>query len=303
MRVLYVMDRGILGGIQRHTQCLADCLRDVCEVAVCINGEAGPLGRQMAESGIKVYALNCMSGHDPRAIIRFGRVMKAFHPDVVHGQVLPLFCQFWLKLFGRRFPVVESLHTRDSSRGRMFRALVKKLFGCQVHYFLPVSQATWDAFKRFYPKAKGEVFYNPLRLDLKCGASQELSDRGRRVIGMAGRKVLAKDWPSFCAVAEKCPEVEAWGIGVSEEEAVSEWGRVAQSVCWKGAQPNGREWIRKMDLFVLSSRNEQMPTVVLECFAEKIPICGFIPSGGMREILAYSSGPLMQQQQVMGFVG
>ena len=117
-----------------------------------------------------------------------------------------------------------------------------------------------------------------------------------KIIGMIGRKAEVKDWPAFsevCAdIGRKFVPVEFWGVGVSSDEAHAEFGTAADCVQWKGLQPNGREWIRKIDVFVLTSKHEQLPTVVLECFAEKTAICGFIPEGGMAEILAFSSGPL-----------
>ena len=72
------------------------------------------------------------------------------------------------------------------------------------------------------------------------------------------------------------------------------FGEEAQYVKWMGRQPQGREWIRKLDLYVLTSKTEEMPTVVLECFAEKTPICGFVPKGGMKEILSFSNGALKE---------
>ena len=47
-----------------------------------------------------------------------------------------------------------------------------------------------------------------------------------------------------------------------------------------------------MDLFVMTSKHEQLPTTVLECFALGTPICGFIPVGGTSDILGFSQGPI-----------
>ena len=115
-----------------------------------------------------------------------------------------------------------------------------------------------------------------------------------KVIGMVGRSDPAKGWQSYAEVAGSIKEVEACGVGVDKTEALEKFGSAAEVVDWKGIQPNGREWIRKMNLFVLTSKHEEMPTVVLECFAERTPICGFIPEGGMSEILSYSNGALKE---------
>ena len=57
---------------------------------------------------------------------------------------------------------------------------------------------------------------------------------------------------------------------------------------------DGREAIAKMDLFVMTSKHEELPTTVLECFALGTPVCGFIPVGGMSDILKFSTGPLRE---------
>ena len=120
----------------------------------------------------------------------------------------------------------------------------------------------------------------------------------KKVIGTVGRRAEVKDWPAYVKlssnVSKDVPPFEFWGVGVSAEEAKAEFGTDADCIQWKGLQPNGREWISKMDLFVMTSKHEQLPTVVLECFAERTPICGFIPDGGMHEILSFSSGPLKE---------
>lgn len=310
MRVLYVLDRGILGGIQRHTQCLADCLKDICDIAVCIVGELGPLGMQMRADRITVYALNCRNGHDPRLFWRFEQVVQEFRPDIIHGQVLPAFCRLWVRFRHSDCPVVMSLHTPAARRRTFLGRLVGIVFGCKVMYYLPVSQATWDGFRRLHPEAKGEVFYNPIRVDgeASChdgaigvlGRLAKQKDWGsfvetvKRVVSKVGRAADVKGGPSFKDVVLKVRQIEAWGVGVSEEEAVAMFGDDARHIKWQGTQNNGREWIRKMGLFVLTSLHEEMPTVVLECFAEKTPICGFIPKGGMREVLSYSTGALRE---------
>ena len=293
MRVLYVLDRGILGGIQRHTQCLANCLKDVCDVAVCIVGDRGPLYDQMLADGVCVYALDCRNGHDWKLFGRFERILKEFKPDIIHAQVLPAFCRLWLRLRHPEIPIIVSLHTPAPSRRTTLDCLLGFVFGCKVAYYLPVSQATWDGFRRLHPEAKGEVFYNPVKIwNRERGPeSRKLSNF---VVGMVGRNADQKDWPSFRDVVSKVEGIESWGVGVTLEEAREMFGDDARSVQWKGPQKNGREWIGRMGLFILTSKWEEMPTVVLECFAERTPICGFIPRGGMREILSYSTGALKE---------
>ncbi len=113
------------------------------------------------------------------------------------------------------------------------------------------------------------------------------------IIGMVARGDPAKGWAELaniaCLLSLKC-----LGVGVTEEEALAKFGESAKAIDWQGHQPNGRDWIGKMDVFVLTSKHEEMPTVVLEAFAERTAICGFIPDGGLSEILSFSTGPLKE---------
>lgn len=292
MRVLYILDSGIFGGIQRHTQCLASCLKDVCGVAVCIVGKSEPLASQMRAAGIHVYALDCRNGHDWRCFHRFDRVLREFQPDVIHGQVLPAFCSLWLRIRNVKIPVIQSVHMPVNARPPLRRRIVGYFSNCRIDYRLAVSAATWDTCVRALPGVRGEVFYNPIIISSVVGRSYEITKRP--IVGMVGRMAPEKDWASFGALAKRLPDVDFRGIGVTAEEAEMKLGENASGVRWMGPQPNGRNCIRAMDLFTLTSASEEMPTVVLECFAERTPICGFIPRGGLKEILAFSNGALKE---------
>ena len=46
----------------------------------------------------------------------------------------------------------------------------------------------------------------------------------------------------------------------------------------------------QMDVFVLTSKYEQLPTTLLEAFALHVPVAGFLPEGGTSEVLALAQG-------------
>ena len=99
----------------------------------------------------------------------------------------------------------------------------------------------------------------------------------RFVVGMVGRNVDQKDWPSFhmveTVVKAVMPDVKFLNGGEKQP-------------C------NGLKEISNMDVFVMTSKHEELPTTLLECFMLKIATCGFIPVGGVSDILALSDGPL-----------
>ena len=299
MRILYVINTGLIGGLQRHVLCLMQCLcaqgervngervkgegvngervkGPSAEVAVAINAVTDPRVVEMFEKErLKVYLLGGKSGHDLRVVGRFKKVLEDFKPDVIHAHGLPIVVGLWMLLGGKRCPVVHSIHTpsgKPTLKGRVEHFVWDHV----VDYWLPVSGPTWAMFKRWHPNAKGEVFFNPLRM-VATGRAAGNAQTTNFIVGMVGRAADQKDWPSFHAVAalvgERVKGVEFLNAG-------------EEKVC------NGREAIAKMDLFMMTSKHEQLPTTVLECFALGTPICGFIPDGGTTDILQFSTGPV-----------
>ena len=304
VRILYISDRG-KGGIKNHVQCLRRCLP--ANVVHYTIGEDEPFAGS--------------SGHSFAEWKQIRRVVKTFQPDVIHLHTLPLLMCLYLKLFVRK-PRFASLHTpgdrKPPLKERILHWLVKPT------YYLPVSGVTWHGFQKWYKGVKGEVFFNPIEmpkaqltvsgLQLAVGAEAQNSKLKTQnpvaepqnsklqtpncnlIAGLIGRWADQKDWPSFAKVtsfvAQKLPSVAFWGVGVSQGEAENRLGNLSHHIAWKGFQANGREWIGKMDLFILTSKHEELPTVVLEAFLMKTAICGYIPRGGMTDILAFSNGAL-----------
>lgn len=291
MRVLFISDRG-KGGIKNHVQCLRRCLPKGVEHYTI--GEDEPFAGS--------------SGHSFAEWKQIRRVVKTFQPDVIHLHTLPLLMCLYLKLFVRK-PRFVSLHTpgdrKPPLKERILHWLVKPA------YYLPVSSVTWQGFQKWYKGVKGEVFFNPIEipkaqltvsgLQLAVGAAQNPKPKTQNsnlIAGLIGRWADQKDWSSFAKVtslvAQKLPSVSFWGVGVSQEEAEEHLENLSRHIEWKGFQSNGREWIGKMDVFVLTSKHEELPTVVLEAFLMKTAICGYIPRGGMTDILAFSNGALKE---------
>lgn len=264
MRILYISDRG-KGGIKNHVRCLLACLKGVGDVETYCIGEDDPFAGK--------------NGHDLAEWKQIRRVVKTFKPDVIHLHTLPLLMCLYIKLFVR-VPVFVSLHTpwdrEVPLKDRILHWLVKRA------YYLPVSSVTWDSFRKKFKGVKGEAFFNPIIINDMMRLRDVGSDiKGDvPVIGAVGRNADQKDWPSFHRVVDKVcairPEVDVWNLG---EE---------------GFCKNANERIKDMDLFVMTSKHEELPTTVLECFVSKTAICGFIPRGGMVDILSFSNGALKE---------
>lgn len=282
MKILYISDRR-KGGIKNHVQCL----------------------RQSLPEGIEHYTIGedepfaGTSGHSFAEWKQIRRVIKTFKPDVIHLHILTFWMCLYIKLFVR-VPCFVSLHmpgdVKLPFKIRILHWLIKPA------YYLPVSNVTWEEFKKWFKGVIGEPFFNPIQIPDHVEHEKMLTIcKGKSegvVAGLIGRWAEEKDWPSFAKVtsllSQKLPQVTFWGVGVTQEDAISSLGELANHIEWKGFQTNGREWTAKMDLFILTSKHEELPTVVLEAFLMKTAICGYIPRGGMTDILSFSNGALKE---------
>ena len=298
MKVLYLINAGIMGGRERHVLTLVKSLPKGVEHCVCaVSG--GAATDAMREAGLNVKVLGGRSGHDIRIVTRFIRLLRAFRPDVVHAHSSAFLPYVVLNCF-RGVPLIQSIHGPSAS-GKEYEARAKslkwkvktfasRLFERKPDYYLPVSNATWDDFKTVHPCAKGEVFFNALNLDKLPKAKKDISQR-KIVVGMVGRMADVKDWPSFSRVASivanKRHDVEFWAVGADMCWA-RENGCETDNVKWLGLRQDAQDLISKMDVYVITSKSEQLPTTLLEAFAIGVPVVGFMPEGGTKEVVALS---------------
>ena len=299
MKVLYFINAGTMGGRERHVHTLVKSLPSSVEPLICaVSG--GAATDAMAKDGLNVQVLGGKNGHDPKVFFRFIRLLRAFKPDIIHAHGNAFIPTSAMRLFPH-IPLIESLHGPASPNAKRLLSTLPR----RPDYYLPVSQATWDAFQRLHPSARGEVFYNALNLtNLPTAGSAGANTAGKRIIGMIGRMADVKDWPSFVRISSivmsKDPTVEAWAIGDGPTRSSCEalWRDLAQQkqldpsrLKWLGTRQDARELMAQMSALLITSHSEQLPTTLLESFAIGIPAVGFIPEGGTREILAFSQSP------------
>lgn len=317
MRVLYFINAGIMGGRERHVHTLVRSLPPAIEALVCaVSG--GEATEAMKHDGLNVHVLGGRNGHDPRIFFRIIHLLRSFKPDIIHAHCSAFIPSASFRLFPD-IPLIMSLHgpaapTLPAGRARRpLRAAITKLLSTlprRPDYYLPVSRATWNEFLRYYPSAKGEVFYNALNLTGLPSAAREgtsstdMRSTGKKIIGMVGRMADVKDWPSFVRISAaamvKDPAVEAWSIGDGPVRSTCEalWRDLARQnqldpnrLKWLGSRQDARELMTQMSAILITSHSEQLPTTLLEAFAIGVPVVGFLPEGGTREVLALSKSP------------
>ncbi|MBK1723241.1 GT4 family glycosyltransferase PelF [Thiocystis violacea] len=149
------------------------------------------------------------------------------------------------------------------------------------------------------PESKTRVIPNGISVGPFARLRAERAARAPRVVGLLGRLVPIKDVKSFvramCTVSARCPDVEGWLIGPTEEDPdyvrqcrdlVRDLGLDGR-VKFLGFQ-DPKAILPQLGVLVLSSISEAFPLVILEAWASGLPVIA-TDVGACRELIEGSA--------------
>ena len=308
LRVLYVLGHGGMGGIERHVQALVWCLRSAdVENHVCVLMESGEVSEAMRREGVPVHVLGARNGHDPALFRLFCKVLRQVRPDIVHFHELHLLPGLAMHLFPR-IPLIYSEHCSiaDAPNLSATRALWG-IVGCRIDRILPVSRYTGRMLTEYLgvTPSRMTVVYNGLDVDgfnaKRRSGDRALQDIGgdSKVVGGVGRLAAQKDWKAFLDAAKHLSllredvQFAVAGDGPLRrplERMANELG-IGDKTHWLGFREDTPDLLKEFDVFLFTSIHEELPTTLLEVFAMRTPVAGFVPTGGTSEILELCNSP------------
>ncbi|HXC18011.1 MAG TPA: glycosyltransferase family 4 protein [Holophagaceae bacterium] len=192
---------------------------------------------------------------------------------------------------GLGIPLIISERTDPSRRslGRWWSALRDRAYP-RADILVFQSQAVLDWFPPRV-RRKGVVIPNPVLPPPDADPSPR-EDRPRRIVAM-GRLFPVKGFDllleAFAAAAAKAPDwvLDIWGEG-PERSALEEQARrlgLGGRVRFPGLTERPFEILRSADLFILSSRAEGFPNVLVEAMACGLPVISTDFGGAAKEII------------------
>jgi glycosyltransferase involved in cell wall biosynthesis len=204
--------------------------------------------------------------------------------------------------FGNERPILlteqvasRKVYPSGSVADRTMRYLIGRFYPRADGVF-PSSQGVADGLKAFgVARNKMHVVYNTvnLRMIRKCAAeSIALSSSSMFTIINIGRLVAQKDHATllraFAAARTEVPArlvILGQGPLQTELESLAERLGVRKDVLFVGWEDNPYAWLRRADLFVLSSIYEGFGNVVIEAMACGLPVVSTDCPSGPSEIL------------------
>lgn len=300
MKVALLIQHGKIGGIELHVLTLALGLieRGDEPIVVMLFG-GGPLIDLLDQHEIGYVTLGGRNGHDPRALYRLFTFLRRQLPDILHVHAVSFVVASML-VFWRKPKVVVTEHMSKLGRKVPWRTkLLWRLLYFRSEKVICVSNSTKSAVLDVFPQlqSRAVTVYNGISESStdSADAAKEISESPlpkQLIVGAVGRLAEGKGWMEFLEIArEVCaviPNVrfQIVGDGPIYDQLVSKTKSLglANVVIFRGYQANPRTIVRNFDLYLLLSEHEACPLTFIEAFAERTPVAGFLPIGGVSEI-------------------
>jgi glycosyltransferase involved in cell wall biosynthesis len=314
IRVLLLCDRlDIAGGVERFVCALAnDLAREGMEVAVgsvstrrasvrypldsSVRVLTGLEGRLFSDTGESASRLG-RAWRLLRAQWRIGRALsrltRAYLPDVVLLNGLTTACS--VLALDRRFAArtICCDHNHFTARSGLWQRLRRWLYP-KVGALVSLTEADAPRFRALNPRT--QVIYNAasLRADVPALPANTVVLAVGRHVAQKGFDLLLQAW---AVVAKAVPLVRLRVIGDgplrTAHERLAQALGVASRVEWVAPTSHIEAHYRDAAVFVLSSRYEGMPIVLLEAQALGVPTVAFDCPTGPSEVLTPQTGRLV----------
>lgn len=305
MKILYVITGLGLGGAEKVVADLADQMHSLGHT-VKIAYLTGEVLVHPISDEIEIIALNLNSKNDLlSASVKYRKLLKRFRPGIVHAHMVHANIFARINRVGTHIPkLICTAH--NSNEGGKARMLAYRLTNRLSDINTNVSQEATESLisKGAFNKTNVMTVYNGIDLS-KFDKSSSSEFLGHNVINLisVGRFNDQKDYPNLInAFSELKKNVKTSvrltiaGDGElrSEIEALIKQLDLDTDITLLGRRSDIPELLSQADIFVLASKHEGLPTVVIEAMACKCYVVA-TDCGGSAEILG-DTGQLVPTQ-------
>jgi glycosyltransferase involved in cell wall biosynthesis len=273
---------------------------------------------ELIPKDLPFFNLQIGKGRTSLAIPKLAALLKKEKPDIAVGYADGAArALFWARLLaGVHTRVVASMHNTYSKRQELAdyknlrRFFVAQIFP-RLHCILAVSEGVKDDLITLFPSLaeKIVVIHNPVVTQtLYNEASEDVKhpsfSSGNPVILNVAKLIPLKDQSTlihaFSIIRRRWPaRLVILGVGTAEPELMKlthELG-ISESVDFLGFQSNPYKFMKRSSIFVLSSLQEGLPTVLIEAMACGIPVISTDCPSGPNEIISHRKNGILVPMQ------
>jgi glycosyltransferase involved in cell wall biosynthesis len=323
MKVLYILTKSGIGGAQKYVKDLAENLdKEKFEAKILYGGK-----------DIKYLVRNAYPWllflPDWLAIFEIAKILKKEKPDIIHlnsskaGFIGALSAAVANFNSPKKIKVVFTAHgwvfnhTNELSwPARQFYIFLHKIAGSMTDKIICVSEYDHNLALEYdiCEPEKLSTIHNGIDADMKFlskrEARKELSEKlttsnlklktGVPWIGSIGRLVKEKNYETFVEAARSIPDAYFFIIGEGSElerlKILSFKLKVNDRFFFVEPMGNDAQYLKALDIFVMSSIKEGLPYILLEAMAAELPIV-ITEAGGMPELIKNHENGLMVSQK------
>ncbi len=301
LRVAHIISGLRIGGAERQVVNLLNAMQCDQQTLITIGAPSGEeTFDDKLHGSVELLAVPVRRRRLLRSILRLQRELRRRRINVVHTHM------YESNLFGSiaaalaRIPVVvTSEHGENPWKGPFQRWLERNVISAIADVRLCVSPRILECRR----KIDG---VSPDKLQLMVNGTElpERIDDPRAVdvvtVGAVGRMIPAKDYPllikATASLIERGCRLNLCIVGDGpcrpELESLVQRLGVGDSVRFPGMVTNVNEWYRRFDVFVVSSKREGLPMVLLEAMAHGIPVVS-TDAGACSEVVNDGDGGLV----------
>lgn len=312
MKILYVITGLGVGGAEKVVVDLADQMNALGHI-VKISYLTGEVLVRPVSDKIEIIALNLNSKNDLlSASIKYKKLLKRYCPDIVHAHMVHANIFTRINRVGAYVPkLICTAH--NSNEGGKARMLAYRLTNRLSDINTNVSQEATDSLisKGAFRKSNVMTVHNGIDLSKfeKVSSRQALDQNVINLISV-GRFNDQKDYPNLInAFAELkkniTTSIRLTIVGDGELrpqiEAMIKQLDLDNDIVLLGRRSDIPELLSQADIFVLASKHEGLPTVVIEAMACECYVVA-TDCGGSTEILG-NTGRLVPIQDSQALAG
>ena len=288
---------------------------DHYELGVCVyEYSENSFGERFKKLGGKIFNLDIPQKiyNEPRGVLALYSFFKQYKPHVVQTHVLKanLYGTFAAKMAGVPVVIATEMTLKDiaPSKLRRFRdRLVQPLAGLVIDNcdkFVVTSKYIKKEWVKSSNENHFEVIYPPFNLEKYDEAVRvprsNVTSLGKR-IGYVGRLSEEKNIPvlleAMVEITATIPEAELTIVGTGPmemelKEICIEKG-IETNIHFAGYKENSFEALKELDIFVLPSRTEGCPIVILEAMAMGLPVVATKVGGNPELVVDGETGILV----------